>query len=70
MSSITFTQPLIELYSIKYASGSLKGESIMKLQLKTKLLDRGHQALRLKNYSYLTEKAHVFWIKRFIFFRD
>ena len=42
----------------------------MKLQSKIKLLDRVRQALRLKNFSYLTEKAHIYWIKYFILFRD
>ncbi len=37
----------------------------MKLQPKIKLLDHIRQAIRLKNYSYSTEKAYVYWIKRF-----
>lgn len=35
---------------------------------KPKLLDRVRQAIRLKNYSYRTEKAYIHWIKRYIFF--
>jgi len=42
----------------------------MKLQPKIKLLDRVRQAIRLKNYSYSTEKAYVYWAKRFILFND
>jgi hypothetical protein len=42
----------------------------MKLQPKIKLLDHVRQAIRLKNYSYSTEKAYVYWIKRFILFSD
>jgi len=42
----------------------------MKLQAKIKLLDRVRQAIRLKNYSYSTEKAYVYWIKRFFLFHN
>lgn len=42
----------------------------MKIQPKLKLIDRVRQTLRLKNYSYSTEKAYVYWIKRFIFFHN
>jgi hypothetical protein len=42
----------------------------MKLQPKIKLLDRVRQAIRLKNYSYSTEKAYVYWAKRFILFNN
>jgi len=37
---------------------------------KPKLLDQVRNAIRLKNYSYRTEKAYIHWIKRFIFFHD
>ncbi len=57
---IDFPQTPIELYSISKLPASRQGESIMKLQLKIKLLDRVRQAIRLKNYSYSTEKAS-FW---------
>jgi len=40
----------------------------MELQPKIRLLDRVRQAIRLKNYAYSTEKAYVYWIKRFILF--
>lgn len=36
----------------------------------TKLLDRVRQTIRLKNYSYATEKAYTYWIRRFIFFHE
>ncbi len=39
-------------------------------QPKIRLLDRVRQAIRLKNYAYSTEKAYVYWIKRFILFHD
>lgn len=42
----------------------------MKLQPKIKLIDRVRQTIRLKNYSYSTEKAYVYWIKRFILFHN
>jgi integron integrase len=35
---------------------------------KLKLLDQVRLAIRTRHYSYLTEKAYVHWIKRFIFF--
>jgi integrase len=35
---------------------------------RTKLLDRVRQTIRLKNYSYATEKSYIYWIKRFFFF--
>jgi integron integrase len=37
---------------------------------KPKLLDQVRQAIRLKNYSYRTEKAYVRWIKRYILFHQ
>ena len=42
----------------------------MKLQPKIKLVDRVRQAIRLKNYSYSTEKAYVYGVKRFILFHN
>jgi integron integrase len=38
--------------------------------LKPKLLDQVRQAIRMRHYSYRTEKAYVHWIKRFIFFHN
>ncbi len=38
--------------------------------LKPKLLDQVRDAIRTRHYSYMTEKAYVHWIKRFIFFHD
>jgi len=38
------------------------------LSQKPKLLDQVRQAIRTRHYSYMTEKAYVHWIKRFIFF--
>src|SRR5262245_4866659 len=35
---------------------------------KPKLLDQVRHAIRTRHYSYMTEKAYVGWIKRFIFF--
>ena len=37
---------------------------------KRKLLDRVRDAVRLKNYSYRTEKAYVNWVKRYILFHQ
>jgi len=37
---------------------------------KPKLLDQVRQAIRMRHYSYMTEKAYVGWIKRFIFFHN
>lgn len=34
---------------------------------KPKLLEQVRQAIRTRHYSYMTEKAYVGWIKRFIF---
>jgi integron integrase len=35
-----------------------------------KLLDQVRQAIRARHYSYMTEKAYIHWIKRFIFFHN
>lgn len=32
-----------------------------------KLLDQVRDAVRVKHYSYSTEKTYVYWIRRFIF---
>ena len=37
---------------------------------KRRLLDRMRDAIRLKNYSYRTEKSYVRWVKRFILFHQ
>jgi hypothetical protein len=37
---------------------------------KPKLLELVRQAIRTRHYSYMTEKAYVGWIKRFIFFHN
>ncbi|MBK7895013.1 MAG: phage integrase N-terminal SAM-like domain-containing protein [Anaerolineaceae bacterium] len=37
---------------------------------KIKLLDQVRQKIRLKGYSYQTEKTYVDWIKRFILFHQ
>ena len=37
---------------------------------KAKLLEQVRQAIRMRHYSYMTEKAYLGWIKRFIFFHD
>ena len=37
---------------------------------KPKLLDQVRQAIRMRHYSYRTEKAYVHWIKRYIFFHN
>ncbi len=35
---------------------------------KPKLLDQVRQTIRVKNYSYRTEKSYVYWIKKYILF--
>lgn len=35
-----------------------------------RLLDQVRNAIRRKHYSYRTEEAYIFWIKRYIFFQD
>ena len=35
-----------------------------------KLLDRVRDAIRVKHYSYKTERTYVQWIKRYIFFHN
>ncbi|MFK7805856.1 MAG: integron integrase [Anaerolineae bacterium] len=35
-----------------------------------KLLDHVRDAIRLKNYSYKTEEAYIYWIKKYIFFHN
>lgn len=35
-----------------------------------RLLDQVRQAIRTRHYSYMTEKAYIGWIKRFIFFHN
>jgi hypothetical protein len=42
--------------------------SMISSPAKPKLLDQVRHAIRTRHYSYLTEKAYVGWIKRFIFF--
>jgi site-specific recombinase XerD len=37
---------------------------------KPKLLDQVRHVIRTRHYSYMTEKAYVGWIKRFIFFHN
>ena len=42
--------------------------SMISSPAKPKLLDQVRHAIRTRHYSYITEKAYVGWIKRFIFF--
>ena len=37
---------------------------------KPKLLDQLSAALRIKHYSYRTEKSYICWVRRFIYFHD
>ena len=37
---------------------------------KLKLMDQVRQTIRLKGYSYQTEKTYAQWIKRYIFYHD
>jgi hypothetical protein len=60
----------LELYSIFNGPQAGKGGIILKPQPKIKLLERVRQIIRLKNYSYSTEKSYIYWIKRFIIFHN
>jgi len=42
--------------------------SLSILQKKPKLLDQVRGALRVRHYSYDTEKSYIRWIKQYIFF--
>lgn len=35
-----------------------------------KLLEQPQDTIRLKHYSYKTEKSYIDWIRRYIFFHD
>jgi Phage integrase, N-terminal SAM-like domain len=35
-----------------------------------KLLEQVQDAIRLKHYSYQTEKAYIYWIRRYILFHN
>jgi hypothetical protein len=40
------------------------------MQPKKKLLDIVRDKIRMKHYSYATEKGYISWIKRYIFFHN
>ncbi len=40
------------------------------MEVKKKLLDIVRDKIRLKHYSYSTEKTYVHWIKQYIFFHN
>ncbi len=40
------------------------------MQVKRKLLDLVRDKIRLKHYSYSTERTYVYWIKQYIFFHN
>jgi Phage integrase, N-terminal SAM-like domain len=46
------------------------GMQVLPTTQKPKLLEQVRQAIRTRHYSYMTEKAYVHWIKRFIFFHN
>jgi integron integrase len=46
------------------------GGQTRSLDSKPKLLDQVREAIRIRHYSYRTEKAYVHWIKRFILFHN
>jgi hypothetical protein len=35
-----------------------------------KLLDQVRSSLRIKHYSYKTEKSYIYWIRKYIFFHE
>jgi integron integrase len=49
------------------SSGAIKAPA---MPPKPKLLDQVRQGIQTRHYSYMTEKAYVHWIKRFIFFHN
>jgi integron integrase len=49
---------------------STRSVSLTSSPPKIKLLDQVREAIRMRHYSYMTEKAYVGWIKRFIFFHN
>lgn len=46
------------------------GNAVNTASPRPRLLDQVRQAVRTRHYSYMTEKAYVGWIKRFIFFHN
>jgi len=52
-------------YTINNFSGYYSVE-----QLPKKLLERASDAIRIKHYSYKTEKSYINWIKRYILFHN
>src|SRR5262245_61374897 len=46
------------------------GPSLPPVEQKPKLLEQVRDLLRVRHYSYQTEKTYIHWIKRFIFFHD
>lgn len=52
-------------YTIKNFSGYHFVEKLPK-----KLLEQVSDVIRLKHYSYKTEKSYISWIKRYILFHD
>jgi integron integrase len=52
------------------ANRPVPSASVAETAPKPKLLDQVRHAIRTRHYSYMTEKAYVGWIKRFIFFHN
>jgi hypothetical protein len=48
----------------------LTGDSVLPQPPPKKLLDRVRDAVRVKHYSYQTEKTYAQWIRRYILFHD
>jgi integrase len=49
---------------------STAGMQVLPATQKPKLFEQVRHAIRTRHYSYMTEKAYVHWIKRFIFFHN
>jgi len=48
----------------------VKNQEVYKHRKPRKLLDKVRDIMRLKHYSYRTERTYTGWIKRFILFHD
>lgn len=55
------------MYSILKIGGKMSSSQYQK---KVKLMDQVRSVMRLKHYSYSTEKVYVYWIRNFIIFNN
>jgi integron integrase len=69
METVNASRAINQPFAVIDGRLSIKNGTTLIVQ-KPKLLDQVRQASRTRHYSYMTEKAYVGWIKRFIFFHD